>query len=473
VLGGTPQLIMSDIDTGVTFSPDGHRIAYARANDPDVGKFRLLTANADGSDESILLIAVDTADNFPRYVTWSPDGKNITFSVYTLGDALGSVKMFDIGDKQVKPLAAFPNELVSDVAWLPSGQWILAKYDQKGPNYVRSQIGLLSRAGGQIQPVTRDTNEYETLTVSADGKTAATVQERTATSLSLLPGAGTQGHTSVQPLAQGQDVQSIAWSADGKLLVSDGQGVRPMTTGGELLSTILNDPNSWITDMARCGDRYLLLAWAFHGGSNQVHIWRTNADGSNPVQLSKGLFDRYPQCSADGKWVYYYDSRGPHYSARVPIGGGESEFLPKLDVPGMFGMGGGEAISPDGTRLIFNDEINNSKNEVETKLELATLDSGSPSAPLTLQPDPRIASSGGNGFTNEVTFTPDGKFVAYIIRDQGVDNIFVQPFDGSSGHPITNFTTEQIAEFRWSPDGKTLAVARVQRSSDVVLLQEK
>jgi serine/threonine protein kinase len=473
VLGGTPQLIMSDIDTGVTFSPDGHRIAYARANDPDVGKFRLLTANADGSDESILLIAVDTADNFPRYVTWSPDGKNITFSVYTLGDALGSVKMFDIGDKQVKPLAAFPNELVSDVAWLPSGQWILAKYDQKGPNYVRSQIGLLSRAGGQIQPVTRDTNEYETLTVSADGKTAATVQERTATSLSLLPGAGTQGHTSVQPLAQGQDVQSIAWSADGKLLVSDGQGVRPMTTGGELLSTILNDPNSWITDMAHCGDRYLVLAWAFHGGSNQVHIWRTNADGSNPLQLTKGLFDRYPQCSADGKWIYYYNSIGPHYSARVPIDGGESEPLPRFDVQSMYGMDGGEAISPDGTQLIFNADINDAKNEAITKLVLVRLDSGSPSAPLLLEPDPRMASPAGSGFTNAMTFTPDGKFAAYIIRDQGVDNIFVQPLDGSPGHPITNFTTEQIAKFGWSPDGKTLAVARVQRSSDVVLLQEK
>ncbi len=51
VLGGTPQLILRDLDTGITFSPDGHRIAYVRANDPEVGKYRLLTANPDGSDE--------------------------------------------------------------------------------------------------------------------------------------------------------------------------------------------------------------------------------------------------------------------------------------------------------------------------------------------------------------------------------------------------------------------------------------
>ena len=59
VLGGTPQLVLRDLDTGITFSPDGHRIAYARANDPDVGKYRLLTANSDGSDETILQIAAE------------------------------------------------------------------------------------------------------------------------------------------------------------------------------------------------------------------------------------------------------------------------------------------------------------------------------------------------------------------------------------------------------------------------------
>jgi serine/threonine protein kinase len=473
VLGGTPQLIIRDIDTGIAFSPDGHRIAYARANDPDVGKFRLLTANADGSEETVLLITDDTADNLPRSMTWSPDGKKIIYSVFTLGDVLGTIKTFDIGDKHVDTLAAFKNELAFDIAWLPGGQWILARYEQKGPNYVRTQIGLIAHADGQIQPVTRDTNNYETLTVSADGKTAATVQERATTTLSLLPGAGTQGNTPVQTLALDQNVQSVAWTADGKLLVSDGQSVRPMTLGGEQLSTILNDPNSWITNMAGCGDRYIVLSWAFHGGSNQIHIWRTNADGSNPIQLTHGSFNRDAECSADGKWVYFNNGIGPHFSARVSIEGGASEPLPANDVQGMYGMGAGEAISPDGKLLIFNADINDPKNEAISKLVLVTLDSGSKSAPVLLQPDPRIAVPGGNGFTNGMTFTPDGKFAAYIVRDQGVDNIFVQPLDGTPGHQITNFSTERIAQFRWSPDGKTLAVARVQRTSDVVLLQEK
>ena len=45
--------------------------------------------------------------------------------------------------------------------------------------------------------------------------------------------------------------------------------------------------------------------------------------------------------------------------------------------------------------------------------------------------------------------------------------------DGTTGHQITNFTSEHIDKFNWSPDGKSLAVVRHDNTSDVVLLQER
>ena len=468
VLGGTPQLILRDLDTGIAFSPDGHRIAYVRANDPEVGKYRLLTANPDGSDETILQITANGPAFFPHGLTWSPDGKRLTYSLFALGDVLGTIKSFDVAGKQVEPFASFKNEMVFDVVWLPGGRWLLARYQQKGPSYLRPQIGLISQAGGQVQPVTRDTNGYDTLTVSADGKTAATVQVRTTSSVSLITNASSRANIQAQAPALARDVQSVAWTTDGKLLVSDGKSVQRMNLDGEQRSTILNDPDSWITDMARCGDRYIVLSWAFHGSTNQIHIWRTNADGSNPTQLTNGSFASSLVCSPDGKWVYYFDGAGPK---RTPVAGGQPETVPASQVQGMFVLWS-EAISPDGKRLIFNADVNAPDNPqmALSKLAVVTLDSVSP--PLMLQPDPRIAR-GGVGFTNPMAFTPDGKYVAYIIRDQDVDNVFVQSLDGSPGHQITNFTSQHIAEFQWSPDGKTLAVARAQDTSDVVLLQEK
>jgi Tol biopolymer transport system component len=53
-----------------------------------------------------------------------------------------------------------------------------------------------------------------------------------------------------------------------------------------------------------------------------------------------------------------------------------------------------------------------------------------------------------------------------------VDNIVVQPLDGSPGRQVTDFTSENISQFQWSPDGKTLAVARVHDTSEVVMLSE-
>ena len=474
VLGGTPQQIVRDIDSGITFSPDGRRMAYARANDPDVGKLRLLTANLDGSEETVLLIS--TANRAPQSVAWSPDGKQILSSVIVHGDVLGNVELFDIAGKQAQTFTSFKNELAFDLVWLPGGEGLLTTFDQKGPGYIRSQIGLIPRAGGQIQPVTRDTNAYHALTLSADGKTAAAVQVRTTYSLTLLPGDGTSGHSPVEPMAQEQEVHSVAWTSDGKLLVGDSESVRRMNVDGTQRSTILNDPNSWLVDIARCGDRYIVLSWAFHDGTNHIGIWRVNADGSNPAQLTHGSFDRYAVCSPDARWLYYYDADGPHFSMRAPVAGeGRPEPVPASDIHGMYGYGAGQAISPDGKRLAFNADVNaqDTPTGAASKLALVTLDSSAQPSPVFLQPDSRIANPGGTGLANAVSFTPDGNSVAYIIRDHGVDNIWVQPLDGSPGHQITNFTAEHIAEFQWSPDGKTLAVARSHDTSDVVLLREK
>jgi Tol biopolymer transport system component len=249
-----------------------------------------------------------------------------------------------------------------------------------------------------------------------------------------------------------------------------------MNIAGGQQTTMLNDPNAWIVDFAPCGDRYLVLSWAFRDGTNHTGIWRTNANGSNPIQLSKGKFDLDPVCSPDGKWVYYYDSAGARSSQRVSLDGGAPESVPSSDIPNMYGFGAGETISPDGKLLVFNAESTapNDPQGVLNRLALVSLDVNTPSGARFIQPDSGITGGmAGNTMANDLTFTPDGKSLAYIIRDQGVDNIFVQPLDGSPGHQITNFTTDNIAEFRWSPDGETLAVTRTHNTSDVVLLQEK
>lgn len=98
----------------------------------------------------------------------------------------------------------------------------------------------------------------------------------------------------------------------------------------------------------------------------------------------------------------------------------------------------------------------------EDSFSLINLDSSEPARKLNV--DPRIAFTG--------VFTPDGKALAYAIRENGVDNVWLQPLDGSAGKKITNFNSEQILDLLWSLDGKTIGLLRRHSDSDVVLLQE-
>jgi hypothetical protein len=73
---------------------------------------------------------------------------------------------------------------------------------------------------------------------------------------------------------------------------------------------------------------------------------------------------------------------------------------------------------------------------------------------------------------SDLQSTHDGNSVAYIRRQNGVDNLWANPLDGSAAYPITDFKSDQIWGFSFSPDGEKLAIVRGHIESDVVLLHE-
>jgi eukaryotic-like serine/threonine-protein kinase len=303
----------------------------------------------------------------------------------------------------------------------------------------------------------------------------ATVQSRVTRGLLLVPGAGMAANGAYSQITQARSPRAIAWTVDGKLLVSDTQSLVRMSADGSDAATLLSDSNAWLVDVARCGENHLVVVWGFRGDSNQVHIWHANIDGTAARQLTNGSFDADPVCSPDGKWVYYYDSSDRFAVKRIPFEGGAAEAVPGSDVKGMYGVGAGLAISPDGKTLVLDANISSQEAQgALSRLAVVDLSASVPAKTRLLEPQRRATGgpTGGN-FTNQMAFSPDGKAIAYATDDKGVGNIWLQPLDGSPGRALTNFGSDQIVEFRWSPDGKSLAVTRAHSMSDVVLLREK
>jgi len=465
VLGGTPQVLVRDIDSSISFSPDGTRVAYFRANDPETGKYRLLSAKLDGSDEKILQIR--TLMYLPRWLAWSPDGKRIAYPDEPPG-AFGEMSLFDIESRTIQTLT-FADKQISAMQWSTGGDGLFVTYRQKGPDYARSQIGFVSLSDGQLRPISRDTNSYSTLTLSGDGKTLATVQQRAVSNLFVLPGQGSTSASAGLLSIEGEHVAFFSWSNDGNLLTSDYTRLLRTDVSGKSPTVLASDPAAGIIAPSMCGAKYVVFPWAFHAGTNSIGLWRVNADGSHPMQLTDGGDDGWSSsvtCSGNHDWVYFF--RDTQHIWRVPLnetidGVGKAEPVSASAIGKAFQAGRGMGISPDGKTLAYLVEFMNPESGVGTT-RIALLDLTTMSAPRLLDPNPHI--SAGPQFAN------DGTAIAYPIRENGVDNVWTQPLDGSPGRQITNFDAEQILSFHWSPDTKNLGILRGHTDSDVVLLQE-
>jgi serine/threonine protein kinase/Tol biopolymer transport system component len=461
VLGGTPQLIVKDVDSDVTFSPDGKRMAYIRANDPDIGQFRVLSAALDGSDEKVLYKGPIGAVTL-RNLTWSPDGQEIAWPATSVKSS--AVDLFDLKSGQVHTFATFTEKGLRSLAWMPDGSGLLVQYTN-GPQST-IQIGFLSYPGAKFSTVTRDTNTYPSFSLAANGKMIAAVQSKTTSELELLGANGTETPGSSSPLADEKNIRGVAWDTNNAFLVAQQGTLLRVSADGRSRTTLIQDPDSIIGFPSLCdGGRSIVFSWDNHAGNRAINVWRVGVDGSNPVQLSHGTRELYPVCSSDAKWVYFTENvNGNPVIERVPFeGGGEATAVPAAQVPHSFLASVRVALSPDGKQLASMVSVNDpAARTVSQELALGHLGSSQASRLIAIN-----QAYNGEG----LVFTPDSKAVVYPIREKGVDNLWVQPLNGSDGHQLTHFTSGHNAGFSWSPDGKKLAVLRSHTTSDVVLLR--
>ncbi|MGC2791087.1 MAG: protein kinase [Candidatus Sulfotelmatobacter sp.] len=449
LLGGTPERLAADVDSNVTFSPDGRKLAFMRYDNPDPGKYRLIVRSVDGGDETVLAAGPNGQQLYSP--AWSPDGKTIMCGVSQPGDALSGLMSVDAITGQQSLFLSFPG-FVAYPTWMPDGRGLVVLNSDRSSNYRRLQVAFVSYPGGKLNPVTRDTNNYSDLSVAANGQVLATVLSESHWNLSVM--AATSGSGDAREIDAADGFTNFTWTRDGRLVDDKDSTLQWVNPESGAKGLIAVEQDSASGDPSACSDGHFVVFDASHAaGKGARVIWRADSTGGALKQISTGKNDSFPVCSPDAKSVYYIDL-GTGHVMRVSIDGGQAQTLTDLSALQFLD------ISPDGGTVVFATIDHASGHELN--LALVATDTGKVRE-LKFERQP-IAL---------IHFSHDGKGVVYAVRENGIDNLWQQPLDGSPGKQLTSFKSEHIFDFHWSFDGSELALVRGHNDSDVVLIRNQ
>jgi len=448
VLGGTPQKLVTDIDSNITFSPDGRQIAYFRLNNPEPGKERLLLLPVDGGDEKLF-------DNRPvtgglQDPAWSPDGKMIVCMVLQPANAFSGLVALDVASRKQISFFASASDILKSPVWMPDSSGLLAQ-----SSLGHRQIVFVSYPDGKLHNVTRDTNSYSEPSLAADGRTLVSVLSQAHFDLFTMPAASLNIGEARQATS-GAPAASFGWTRDGQLVVASDSdsGLALVNPESGRKTPLVAQADARADNPSACADgRYVVFTSVFSKGNKALNIWRTDGSGGNLKQLSDGKVDVNPICLPDGRSVFYQDQVNGGRLMKVSIDGGKPEQISDE-------LTAGFDISPDAKTIALAAFMH--LDEHVERLMLRSVDSNQLLKTLAFE-RPR---------SGPIRFSRDGKAVVYPFRHSGVDDLWVQPLDGSSGKQLTDFKAEHIIDFHWSFDGSKLGVIRGHTDSDVVLIRD-
>jgi serine/threonine protein kinase len=448
MLGGTPRLLIKDVDSPIAFSPDGQRFAYLHQHgDSKVTDLKI--AQRDGSFERDLFHHKEVETD-SLTLSWSPDGKTIVIPiVQPTPQDLGGFLVVDAASGETKQTAIAKDRIYYEPEWFPDGGTLLVSATTAETGFHRKQIGIVSFPGGGFHLLTTDTNDYFHPSLSANGQSIAANQSQSRIQLEIAP-SGSLENFLPSKLPSNLPFSSWDWTPDAQILLIQGPDIRLVNPAGES-RVIFSEAKYPLDQIASCGKgRSVVFRSIGRSGGAETNLWRVDSNGTNLLRLTFGANDRVPVCSDDGKWLYYIDAAENHFLKRIPIDGGPPETIVKSPSEPY-------ALSPDG-RTVATFEVRESDHT--SILALYSVEDRKKSS---FAFDPRGLP--------DLAFTPSGKAILYAVREKGVDNLWVQPLDGSPRRQLTHFTSEKFGGYAYSKDGTRLAVARGHADSDAVLLR--
>jgi eukaryotic-like serine/threonine-protein kinase len=451
LLGGVSKKLLDDVDSRVSFSPDGSRIVFRRQLLAR-RESALIIANADGAAEQ-QIASVKQPETFGR-PAWSPDGKVIACSAgHTDGGSNEYLVEITVKNGTLRKISERKWYRARDVAWVADGSGLLMLAGEHDATPL--QVWRLSYPGGKPRPITDTHKGFNKLSVSSASRTMLLNESALVTSVWLVPFEDPSRARQITPVAGGYG-GGLSWTPDGKIVhQSLDLGVHNLSVmdadGSNQRPLLLDRPprGHAIQPSVSSDGRYILFAADFTGAR---HIWRMDSDGRNPVQLTHGKGEDHPTSSPDGRWVIYTDIGSDRPTLwKVPMTGGAPIQITQV-------FSNAPDVSPDGKLIACY----TSDERPGSFWQIGIFDFAR-GEPVKIFANPMRHGA-------PVRWTPDGRALTYADSRKGFVNVWLQPLAGGEPKQLTDFEGDGIFAFSWSRDGKYLSCVRGTWAIDLALI---
>jgi len=450
--GGAPRKIKGGVDSPITFSPTEDRFAFVRLNRSSAEYF-LMIANVDGTGERSIATRRDGNRLSLGGPAWSPDGQTIVCGAgwWDTGYHMDLVEV-GLDNGHEKAISGQRWFSILQVTWLEgkSGLVISAQEQPTSP----SQLWGISYPQGKSVRITTDAADYSSVSMPRDANTIISVARNNHLQIWIAPD-GDAARAKAITTRVGVWSYGLSWTTNGKIVFSSKAGsnlnILLIDADGSNQTQLTVNAGDNYSPATSPDGRYTLFASNRTGNFN---IWRMNAtDGGDPKQLTFSDGNFYPSCSTDGQWVYYDNqSKATLTLGKVPIEGGDSVQLSdkysRMPV-----------VSPDNQFIAC-------RYYIEPGHQGIAIIPAAGGSPVRLLPIPIME-------WQRVQWTPDGTALTYIDAVNGVSNIWRYDLPSGTRKQLTDFKTDQIFAYAWSPDFKQLACERGTTVSDVTIINSQ
>ena len=286
--------------SGAAWSPDQHRIAYAKGR-------ALFVANSDGTEARQIV----TLPGSVTWIEWSPDGKRLRFTVVDPKTNANSIWEVRAGGGDLHPLLPDWNSPPAECcgSWTPDGKYFVFQSSHGG----RSDIWALRAAGGFLKPgkskpvqLTSGPLDFLGPVPSKDGKRLFVIGSQPRGELARYDAKSQQ----FVPYLSGLSADSVSISKDGQWVAfvsyPDGSLWRMKLDGSERLQLTFPPTSAYLARWSPDGKQIAFLATS---PTKSWTIQLISADGGNPQEIFSALGD--PGWSADGTTLVFSDRWSP------------------------------------------------------------------------------------------------------------------------------------------------------------------